>query len=268
MRLLPTRLGAGIAAVAMATTAVSASANTYPCFDEDAVQSARIHDLRVMLMVNALKCRELAPSTLHSYGQLVEARYDEFAEHAEFVEASLVDRHGPRMGRAAFDDYETRIGNYHSGVRPSRELCANTAAFINLAGKADHADLETLSRLMTNRDIAVCAAPRSDAFEMSATYDARPAQRLPKTSEVVPPRQGHTAQAPQMVDGIPTYDAPGSGVDTAPEPIEEAVLLVEAEAAATPDAGAGPDRFEQAIAALDAAADALRDLRAEDAATQ
>ncbi|MGB7369778.1 hypothetical protein, partial [Erythrobacter sp.] len=167
----------------MATSAVSASASSYPCFDEDAVQSARIHDLRVMLMVNALKCRQLSPTTLRSYGQLVEDRYDEFAEHAQFVQTSMIDRHGPRVGRSAFDSYETRIGNYHSDVRASVELCNDTAAFIDLASRANHAELETLSKLMTNRSIEVCTA-------RAVTYDdaveVAPRRALPHVSEVVP----------------------------------------------------------------------------------
>ncbi len=276
MRLLPTKMGAGIAAVAMATSAVSASANTYPCFEEEAVQSARIHDLRVMLMVNSLKCRELSPTTLRSYGQLVEARYDEFAEHAEFVHASLVDRHGPRVGRAAFDNYETRIGNYHSGVRPSTELCTDTAAFIDLASRADHGELEMLSKLMTNRDIEVCAAPRASAYDMTATYEARTEARLPNIRKVVPPREPARApvvSAQQVVDGVPTYTAPGTGVDTQPEPLEQAVLAVRADVAdeaaeAQPAAPVQEDRFDQAIAALDAAANALRDLKESGPSTE
>jgi len=273
VRLLPTRLGAGIAAVAFATSGISASANSYPCFEEGTVQSARIHDLRIMLMVNALKCRETAPTTLRSYGQLIESRYDEFSEHAEFVEASMVDRHGPHAGRAAFDDYETRIGNYHSDVRPSIELCNDTAAFIDLASRADHAELETLSKLATNRDIPVCAAPREVTFDDAAAYRAPAQQALPNIREVVPPREASrsaVARAPQVVDGVPTYAAPGTGVDTQPEPLERAAIVAAvAEPEPTPVAeapapAAQPDRFEQAIAALDAAADALRDLKASE----
>ena len=229
MRLSPTRMGAGVAAVAIAMTAIPASASTSPCFDPSAVQSARIHDLRVMLMVNSLKCRARSPATLRSYGQLMEDRYDDFAQHADLVQASLADRYGPAEGRAVFDDYETRIGNYHSGVRPSRELCEDTAAWIDLAAKADHGELQTLSRLMTSRAIPVCRSAQvagatqleaqvAQVAELGTIYDTVP---VPPPSRIV---SRQTVRAPlqdaRMEDGVPTYDSPGAGIDTAPVRIE------------------------------------------------
>ena len=159
MRLLPTNTLAGAVCAALVATAAPAHASAFPCFDDAAMQSARIHDLKVNLMVNALKCREVDPMTLRSYGQLLEKRSNEFAGHGLRVKKSLEQRFGARQGTAMFDDYETRIGNYHSGTRPSMEKCDDTAAFIRLANRANSAELETLSRLVTNRGIRACPVP-------------------------------------------------------------------------------------------------------------
>ncbi len=263
MKPLPTRLGAGVAAVAMAMTAVPASANAFPCFDESTVQSARIHDLRVMLMVNALKCREIAPTTLRAYGSLLEDRYGEFAEHSALVQDDLIARFGPRTGQSAFDDYETRIGNYHSGVRASRDLCADTATHIALASRADHGELEMLSKLTTNRSIATCAVartPEPDRMPRLTTRNVVPATGSRRSAVVI--------DEPEMVDGIPTYNTPGIGIDTAPEPMEPAVVVAAAPERKPQVLEPTVDRYAQAIEALDAAANALREMQRENAPTR
>ncbi|MEL7218075.1 MAG: hypothetical protein AAGK01_06550, partial [Pseudomonadota bacterium] len=164
MNLLPTRMGAAIAAVALVTSAVPAQASAFPCFDTNDMQSARIHDLRVMLMVNALKCRQLSPATLRQYGRFLEERSDEMSVHGDKIEQSLVARYGPEQGRVAFNDYETRIGNYHAGTQPTRELCDDVSTFMKLASRANHAELETLSKLATNRAISTCLVPQETGY--------------------------------------------------------------------------------------------------------
>lgn len=261
MRLKPTKPLAGLVCASLMAAATLAHspghAANYPCFGDDAMQSARIHDLKVNLMVNALKCRKVNPMTLRSFGQLLERRSGEFASHEMAVKRSLEIRFGQRQAIAMFDDYETRIGNYHSGVQPSLAQCEDTAAFIRLAGRADSGELETLSRLVTNRGIRSCPVERA----------ASP-----------PPLQRFEREPFEMVDGIPTYSTPGTGPSSDPEPLER-VAIPEAAApvisepapriAAAAPAGPGGEpgtadretRLAEAITALDAAAAALRGMQ-------
>lgn len=254
MNLLPTRMGAGVAAVALITTAVPAHATNLPCFDETEMQSARIHDLRVMLMVNALKCRQMSPSTLRQYGQFLDQRSDELSVHGRNVERSLVARYGESEGRLAFNDYETRIGNYHSGTRPTRELCQDVNAFLKMAGRANHAELETLSKLATNRSISTCRVPEDATF---VATDPEPAVEPAAAVSVEP------LEAPELVDGIPTFTNAAEAPASEPEPLETVALSEPETPAAAPESK--PDRLAQAISALDAAAAALRDMQEEKA---
>ncbi|MDJ0642742.1 MAG: hypothetical protein QNJ15_07985 [Erythrobacter sp.] len=257
MNLLPTRVGAGVAAVALIATAIPAHASNFPCFEETEMQSARIHDLRVMLMVNALKCRQLSPATLRQYGQFLDQRSDELKVHGENVQRSMVARYGQQQGKLAFNDYETRIGNYHSGTRPTRELCQDVNTFLKMASRANHAELETLSKLATNRSISTCRVPAAANFAAPAVEaplapDTDPAGSLDAPS-VAP------AEAPKVVDGIPTYTDAAAAPSSEPEPLET-VALSEPE---TPASEPEPDKLTQAISALDAAAAALRDMQVE-----
>ncbi len=257
MNLLPTRMGAGVAAAALMASAIPAHASSLPCFEKSDMQSARIHDLRVMLMVNALKCREMSPATLRQYGQFLDQRSDELSVHGEAVERSLIARYGPQEGRLAFSDYETRIGNYHAGVQPTRELCRDTDTFMKLAGRANHAELETLSKLATNRAISTCRVPRDADFTTQVAEGSIPTE--PDAVELVADSSTDVPEAPQMVDGIPTYTDPATAPTSEPE-LLETVALVEPKA---PTAQPEPDKLSQAISALDAAAAALRDMQTE-----
>lgn len=255
------RTGFGAAAVALVSLNPAAQAAEFPCFDEPALQSARIHDLRVMLMVNALKCRLLRPQTLRSYGDLMDQRGDELTDHSRQVRDAMVDRYGMAMGEIAYNRYETELANYHSIPDPSQRQCDDVAAYINLAARADHGELATLSRLATSRAIDVCLTPLSRSDAMAQTKPlAQPAPAA--MTRPVPP-----APEPELVDGIPTYSVPGTGPDTAPEPIEKA-MLTDAGATAAPPASAQASkaavqeqRLDQAILALSEAVAALRDLR-------
>lgn len=272
MRLLPTKPLGGALCAAFAANFVLASApahaQSFPCFEPDTMASARIHDLRVHLMVNALKCREVAPMTLRNYGQLLNSRSTEFARHGRTVKASLETRYGSRQGTQMFDEYETQLGNYHSGVKPSRQQCEDTAAFIRLAHRAGDQELETLSQLVTNRGIRACAVPQERVAIAPPAPMPAPARAMDArwTEPVAPAPAPRVAPrpAPRMVDGIETY-APGMGPNTAPEPLERVAPPAPVTVAeAAPAAPSRDDQLAQAISALDAAAAALRGMQ-EDA---
>lgn len=299
MRLLPTkplgRLVCGALALpAMMLSSTAAHAASYPCFDDAAMQSARIHDLRMNLMVNSLKCRSIAPQTLSTYGRLLNSRADEFAAHGSAVKASFVQRYGARQGAATFDDYETRLSNFHSGTKATRGSCEDTAAAIRLASRANNDELATLSRLVTNRGIRACAvspSAQSVGLQAPATYPiAAPAPvtvRGPRMDASWPPQDTAaprvetanvlpagapagvpidaprgSGMAPRMVDGVETY-GPGQGPDTRPEPVEQLDPATSVAAAPTPAASAEEREaaLAQAISALDAAAAALRGMQ-------
>ncbi|MEQ5788618.1 hypothetical protein J3454_12005 [Erythrobacter sp. NFXS35] len=227
------------------------------------MQSARIHDLRVMLMVNALKCRTRHPQTLRSYGNLLDERGQEFADHNRQVLSAMIDRYGPLQGPGAYNRYETALANYHSMPEPSQRQCEDVAAYISLAARADHAELATLSKLATNRSIDACLTPLNGA-------DDDELAKLDPSPEPAMLTQAAAAEgAPEMVDGIPTYHVPGTGPDTAPEPLEKVALPafettdVEPEKPQPAQASAAEDKLDQAILALSEAVAALSDLRRE-----
>lgn len=277
MPLPSSRLAAGLTAAALAATAAPGHAHDFPCFEDDMVESARIHDLRVMLMVSALKCRFDSPSTLYEYTDLLDRREGEFSFHGQRVRADFVERLGPRRGESEFQSYNTRLSNYHSKVQPTGELCGDSTTFMRLAKRADGTELATLSKLVTNRAVRTCAlAPRraetrfvppvreSDPFAgvPAPSWERGPRASAPTAEPAADPA---AERAPEMVDGVPTYTAPGSLPETRPEPLETVDVPAQAETAASEAAAAAASgdnaRIDRAIEALSAAAEALRELK-------
>lgn len=240
------RAGIGLVAGALCGLVAPANAANFPCFEEASMQSARIHDLRIMLMVNALKCRSSSPATLRKYGQLLDTRGDELTYHGEQVMAHMIGQYGERQGQVAFDRYETQMSNFHSNIQPSREQCEDVNSFIKLTGRADYDEMETISKLVTNRAINTCIVPEGNIAYANGQ-----------------PSPASSAQAPEIVDGIPTYSAANAMPASAPEPLETVSVRPAAQTAQAPDGETEEDRLGQAINALDAAAAALRDLRSE-----
>ena len=247
----------GLSAILIASTATLTKAADFPCFEDAAIQSARIHDLRTMLMVNALKCRTRNPDTLRSYGNLLDQRGGELADHSKLVLLNLQQRYGEAQGLAAYHRYETAIANYHSLPAPSQAQCDEIGTYIALATRADHGEWETLSRLVTSRSIDVCLTPAAGAAAPLARGSVAGAMGAAMGA---PTRGAAPETEVPLVDGIPTYSVPGTGPETAPEPLERVALP----AAGSAPASAAPSaekKLDQAILALSAAVAALSELR-------
>lgn len=207
---------------ALALVASPAQAAPFYCFEQDRIAAARIHDLRVHLMVKALKCRAAAPWIFESYEALIAERSSDFDLHRRAVKAALQGRLGRVEGIAAFNTYETRIGNFHSGAPFSEESCADTAAFIRLASQTDDADLAKLSQLVSGRPIEVCkASPSAPATGAAVPTIAVSIDNSWAVPAPLPQAQSAPSiRASQIVYGIETFAKPGAGPDTKPRPLE------------------------------------------------
>ena len=236
--------------------ASAASANPYfPCYTEGEIGSAQVHEMRIALMVDALKCRNVVPSTMESYGRLMAERDGDFRQHSGRLESQLVAQHGPRAGRIAFADYETMIGNYHSKGRYTVQTCRNLDAFLRLLERAATTDLQALSEVMPRSAIRACPAATFEAAEEVAVAD--PPVRIHRGSDVV---MAHVHSEPASTTGQDDEE------DLTPlaERIAPVTPLAKVDpSVATPAPATRADRLGDAIKALDLAAAALREMQAD-----
>ena len=248
-------LGALASLGACAGMATAVSANPYfPCYTEGEIGSAQVHEMRIALMVDALKCRNVVPATMQSYGQLMAQRDGDFSHHAGRVERQLVAQHGPRAGRVAFADYETMLGNYHSKGRYTVQTCRNLDAFLRLVERAASTDLQALSEVMPRSAIRACPATGYDGEDTVAVAD--PPVRVHRTGDAMV-AHGHAAPA------VATVAQDEEDLTPLAERIAPVTPLAKVDPSAAPPAASRADRLGDAIKALDSAAAALREMQDE-----
>ena len=235
--------------------ATAASANPYfPCYTEGEIGSAQVHEMRIALMVDALKCRNVVPSAMQSYGRLMTERDGDFRQHSGRLESQLVAQHGPRAGRIAFADYETMLGNYHSKGRYTVQTCRNLDSFLRLLERAATTDLQALSEVMPRSAIRACPAAAFEVADEVAV--AEPPVRVHRGSEAV------VAQVHSEATTAIGQDAEEDLTPLA-ERVAPVTPLAQVDPSAATSAATRADRLGDAIKALDSAAEALREIQAD-----
>ncbi|WP_133364895.1 hypothetical protein [Qipengyuania sediminis] len=252
-------LGALASLGAIVALASPAAANPYfPCYTDDEIASAQVHEMRIALMVDSLKCRRLVPGVMDSYRALMAQRDGDFRAHASKVEGQLVAQHGVRAGRVAFADYETLLGNHHSLSSYTPATCRNLDSFLKLLQRAANSDLAALSEVMPRSAVRACPAAAFERRDRLATPE-RVTMRAP-TAEIAAPPHEHEIEAPREEGGDDDLTPLAERV----APVTELARVEPAPTAAAPAPAPAPDREAQlgaAIKALDAAAAALRELQ-------
>lgn len=277
--LYPKKRVAALSAAILAMCASAANASNYPCFHADEQRSARIHDFQILMMVGALKCRDVAPGSVGRYAAMLSQRDQELASHGDRLLGRMIEEQGYREGRRTFDAYETMLSNHYSDRNLTRATCEDLGAYARMALEANPAELETLATLASRRTIDMCEAggaarvipPRTEP--LAAAYPQQVPVRVIRGA--VPPqvaaaqrRMEEAAEFPDMVPASvaePLIEEALAAQDVAEETASGAARVAEAavaEAAATNVSG---DRLDAAITALDNAAQALRNLRDEQA---
>lgn len=246
-------LGALASFGACAAMPATAGANPYfPCYTESEIGSAQVHEMRIALMVDALKCRNVVPSVMTSYGRLMTLRDGDFSVHAGNVEKQLVAQHGARAGRVAFADYETMLGNHHSKGRYTVQTCRNLEGFLKLVERAANTDLRALSEVMPHSAIRAC--PAADYEVAEAVAVAAPA--IEEARDVV---VAHAHVEPVTV----AMNEDDEDLTPLAERVAPVTPLAKVDPSATAPAPTRADRLGDAIKALDSAAAALREMQTE-----
>lgn len=248
-------LGALASCSACVGMTAAASANAYfPCYTESEIGSAQVHEMRIALMVDALKCRNVVPAAMASYDRLMELRGGDFRRYSGQVESQLVAQRGPRAGRVAFADYETMLGNYHSKGRYTVQTCRNLAGFMRLVERAANTDLQALSEVLPRTAVRACPAATYDVAEESVA-EVRPVRVHYGEQAVV--AQAHAEPA------VATEQEVEEDLTPLAERVAPITPLAKIDPSSTAPAPARPDRLGEAIKALDSAAAALREMQGD-----
>lgn len=246
-------------AACVAITSPAAANPYFPCFEKNDISSAQIHEMRVMMLVNALKCRDVLPATMHSYRQLMNQRDGELRQHANRVEGQLVGQYGPRSGRIAFADYETLLGNYHSNGQLTYDNCGEMGALMRMVQRAGTDELHTLSNLLPRSAVRACPASDYEGAAEIATY-----------MDPVRVHRGPPVELAHEHASIAASPEPQEDDDLTPlaSRVAPVTPLAKVDPSAAPAREPQAERLEQAIKALDSAAAALREMQSQSPASR
>ena len=234
------RSSATLAMLSLALTSTSALAAQ--CWDANEMNSVQMHSLNTMLLVGALKCRNVAPEVMDSFNAYAQARHEILAGNSFLVSAHFINQHGLSSGKIAFANYETKVANQYSGRSDDPVSCARIGAYSRLAMHASESDLLALAGAVAALPADVCPAePVMAAQPMAAP---KPMLAAVDTFDLEPPGSGY--ELPVKVasaDAAMAPVAPAPAENSAPA-LASAPKVVTFEAEVAPavqpvDSGAG-----------------------------
>jgi hypothetical protein len=172
------RSSAALAMLSLALTSTSALAAQ--CWDANEMNSVRMHSFNTMLLVGALKCRNVAPEVMDSFDAYSRARQEMMAGNSFLVSAHFINRHGLRSGKIAFANYESKVANQYSARTDDPVSCARIGAYSRLAAHATENDLLELASAVAPLPADTCrAVPDRRCQPRPASAWARPSAGSP-----------------------------------------------------------------------------------------
>lgn len=229
-----------------------ASANAAPpdrnCWQADEQRAAEVHNFQTMLMVGALKCRDRVPAALDGYNAFMGAKRDLIVANQYVLMSHFIREYGDSSGIGAFRDYETRVGNQHSGA-DNLARCEAIGAMGRMAANASEADLRELARVVGEDSLTTVCPNLAKDDGLAPTVAATSASEEPPAVPAATLAVNEAAPAP----------APALAVnDAAPAPVE-AALENPAPAEVTSTSGTQPKIVTVAEAPAPTAAQALQE---------
>jgi hypothetical protein len=251
---------------------LSVSAHAIPspgsnCWKADEQRAAEVHNFQTMLMVGALKCRNSVPAALDGYNSFMSSKRDLIVANQYVLMGHFIREYGDSNGLGAFRDYETRVGNQHSGA-DNLARCEAIGAMSRMAAGASETDLRELAHLVgedslrsTCPNVAQAEEGLAPTVVATLSSDAKPTLVAGAEPPVVWTTSGladHDA-APEPVEAVePVLDDPVPVEVTSTSGTQPKVVTVEAVSAPAPaPAPSAAQALQEAARALAQAASAL-----------
>jgi hypothetical protein len=133
---------------------------------------------------------------------------------------------GLNKGAAAFDDYESRLGNFYSGLTPDNVTCARIDAYTRLALQASEVDLAALGGAVAALPETNCAAMAVAQKEPNVATMAEPVPAAPADVKLV-----QTAAAAEKTPASPSA---ADALAEAARALASAAVALQAQAKPTP----------------------------------
>ena len=215
------RMAAHAAACTIALLSSQAIAAGGPqCWQPYEVEAAKVRDLHIMLMLGTLKCQAAKPEIASKYDIFVQKKNGQLASYNNVLKARFMRANGIADGQQAYEAFNTRLGNTHSGGAQPSNICEITDSLLTLATNAGGDELPMLARSFSESELGLDEDCSKVAAVVASPHEAVAATAAPATVAA--------AAAPVEV----------ATTDTAPTQPQSAAAALEAAAAALQNAAA------------------------------
>lgn len=210
----------------------AAAAGEAQCWHPHEVEAAKVRDLHVMLMLGTLKCQAAHPDMARKYDAFIGKKNGQLISYNNILKTRFMRVHGIADGQRAYEEFNTKLGNGHSGNAQPANVCEIADSLLTLAIDANDAELPMLARSFSESRMGIdenCAATTAVAPAIAAA--------------VKNPHEAVNATA------VPVEAAKTDAAVPAPASPQSAVAALEAAAAALQNAAASLKAQPEAAAA-------------------
>lgn len=168
------------------------------CWQPYEVEAAKVRDLHVMLMLGTLKCQAAHPEIATKYDSFLQKKNGQLASYNNILKARFMRADGIADGQRAYEDFNTRLGNNHSGNAQPANVCEITDSLLTLAINAGSDELPMLARSFSESQLGLedgCGQAAVPATAPVAVHEAVTATEVAKTESAaaVPPQSAAAA---------------------------------------------------------------------------
>ena len=218
--------------VALSSGQVAASGPNQ-CWQPYEIEAAKVRDLHVMLMLGTLRCKAVNKEIEAKYSAFVDKKIGLLSSYNNVLKTRFMRVNGIAEGQRVYEQFNTKLGNGHSGMAQAGSYCQTIETLLTLATEAQDKELPQLATTFSE-----------SAMDIDTVCEAQP---------VV------TAAAPAVAAPVVTT-APATGTSGVAQVNAPHEAVTAAGKAVTAEATVG--QSGSAAAALEAAAVALQNAAA------
>lgn len=231
--------------VALSSGQIAAS-TPGPCWQPYEIEAAKVRDLHVMLMLGALRCKGVNKEIEAKYSAFVDKKIGLLSSYNNVLKTRFMRVNGIADGQRAYEQFNTKLGNSHSGLVQAGSYCPMTETLLTLATEAQDRELPQLATNFSESALgidAVCEAQPVAAAVVTPTAVAAPAVGAAEaggTGQVDAPHEAITAAGVTVAKtGEPARqsNSAAAALEAAAVALQNAAASLKAQAAA-PEAAA------------------------------
>ena len=157
------------------------------CWQPYEVEAAKVRDLHIMLMLGTLKCQAAKPEIASKYDAFVQKKNGQLANYNNVLKARFMRANGIADGQRAYEEFNTKLGNTHSGNAQPSNICEITESLLMLATNAGSDELPMLARSFSETELGLDEDCTQVATAVASPHEAVAAAAAPAAVSAAAP---------------------------------------------------------------------------------